>query len=842
VARKRAFLFAVVFLGLGPLRSASAQTFNVTFLHTPQAKAVQGQDLIIKGNMIGADQISIAALAFRPAGSTEYEIRELRLVSGDQYEGVIPGKSVQPPGIEYFCYAVDFEGNRHVVFAAEAQPQRVSVVNPQAQPQPKPKPKPKPKPAPGAEVGDGGPGTATVQIATRSAQSQESVPAIVSMVERAEIEATGAQTVADLLDRLPGLHVVRSVSGAYRVSVRGVLSDAQVLVLLDGHRLNDLYDGSALLEFPAEAVERIELIRGPGSALYGTGAFMGVLNIVSRQPLDPEGSAGFGLFNTARASAGGGYDNERLAINAQAQFVFSQGQDRTVESDALSGIAGTIPKDAQGHAQDVSNTPGSVDDHRLQVHAQLRGVLRNLGGGDLTWLSHYVFQTRGAFVGKYDTLDRGSDLTLHLVNTDLSYRLPIGTRIALENRFYFDTRLVDNAFQVIRPGENAFIAGEKHLEDGLREIASYRTQTLGFESSGRFQLMSNNLLIAGGQFEYLSLPSFVLRRDTGGITCSGAGAGSLVIGGFSLPCGEMKGKPEGQDRITFGFYAQDHWQNVAPGLDLLAGFRLDYAGDFGLAVNPRVGVVYRLLPALAVKALYAMAYRAPTFQELYDSTDFDPIRSFQGNEDLGAVTIHTVEAAVEAHFENGPVEYRLRGNFFYNWIRNSIEPMDVAQLSPVYRNVESLNVFGTEVEGVARVGARNRVYANTSWFRGKATSAGQAASSYITDMPQMRFNAGFDLAVFEWLDFHLAVQYACERRNNTRQQMEVLRSFVIPAATTVSAGLSTRPILFGHLGFFAFAYNVFDADLRDAPPRPDRLSGLLPREPFSFLAGIRWHP
>ncbi|NMB76786.1 MAG: TonB-dependent receptor [Myxococcales bacterium] len=842
MTRPSLFLLAWIVLALGPAKRAGAQTFNVTFLHTPTAKAAQGQDLIIKGNMIGADQISIAALAFRPTGTTEYEIRELRLVSGDLYEGVIPGKSVQPPGIEYFCYAVDFEGNRHVVFAAEAQPQVVSVVNPQTQPKPKPKPKPKPqpKPEPGGEGAVAG--AVTIQLATRSAQSQEAAPAIVSVVERAEIEATGAQTVADLRDRLPGLHVVRSVSGTYRVAVRGVLSDAQVLVLLDGHRLNDLYDGSALLEFPAEAVERLELVRGPGSALYGTGAFMGVLNIVTREPVDPEGAAAYGLFNTARASAGGGFENEQFAVNAQAQFVFSQGQDRTVESDALSGIAGTIPKDAQGHAQDVSNTPGSVDDHRLQVHAQLRGIYKKLGGGELTWLSHYVFQTRGAYVGKYDTLDRGSDLQLHLVNTDLAYRFPIGQRVALENRFYFDTRLVDNAFQVIRAGENAYIAGEKHLEDGLRESTRYRTQTLGFESSGRFQLMANNLLIAGGQFEYLSLPDFTLVRDTGGITCSGAGQGSLVIGGFSLPCGTMTGKPEGQDRITFGFYAQDHWQDVAPGLDLLAGFRLDYSADFGVAVNPRVGVVYRPLPPLSFKALYAMAFRAPTFQELYDSTDFDPIRSFQGNQELGAVTIHTVEAGVEAHFESGPVEYRLRGNFFYNWIRNSIEPMDVAQLSPVYRNVEALDVFGTEVEGVARVGNRNRVYANSSWFRATATSAGQASSSYITDMPQMRFNAGFDLAVFEWLDLHVAVQYACERRNNTRQQMEVLRSFVIPAATTVNAGLSTQPILFNHLGFFAHAYNVFDADVRDAPPRPDRLSGLLPREPFSFLFGLRWHP
>jgi hypothetical protein len=109
--------------------SGSAQTYNVTFLHTPPAKVLEGRDFVLTGNIIGADQVSIAALNFRRQGETEFHVRELRLVSGDRYEGKIPGDSVKPPGIEYFCYAVDFEGNRLIIFASEKEPQRDAVVS-----------------------------------------------------------------------------------------------------------------------------------------------------------------------------------------------------------------------------------------------------------------------------------------------------------------------------------------------------------------------------------------------------------------------------------------------------------------------------------------------------------------------------------------------------------------------------------------------------------------------------------------------------------------------------------------------------------------------------------------
>jgi outer membrane receptor protein involved in Fe transport len=300
--------------------------------------------------------------------------------------------------------------------------------------------------------------------------------------------------------------------------------------------------------------------------------------------------------------------------------------------------------------------------------------------------------------------------------------------------------------------------------------------------------------------------------------------------------------PGGRQRFQFGAYAQDQWTDVVKGLDLLAGIRLDYFNDFGLAFNPRVGVVYGPIPELRLKLLYSMSFRAPTFQELYDDSTFDPYKIVQGNNSLDAITINTLEAGVEARIETHGVEFRLRGNFFYNWIRDSIESIDTAQGFQVFKNFESLDIFGTEVEAVMHFSKRNRLYANSSWFRGKVQSNLQAEASYLTDTPQLMFNAGLDLAVFEWLNVHLGFKWVSERRNNTRRQLEMLRPFKLPAQAVVQVGLLTEPVLLDHLAFFAFAYNVFDADVRDPVPRPDYLPDLVPRAPLSFMAGVAWQP
>ena len=161
--------------------------------------------------------------------------------------------------------------------------------------------------------------TETVVTATRIEQPLTDVVADVSIIERAEIERIGASTVPQLLARLPGLQIV-SNGDVSRVYIRG--ADSRMTALyIDGVRV-DAQDGTSLLGggvpwalIPVAQIERIEVLRGPASAVYGSDAMGGVVQIFTRRgqgALSPYLNAGIGSLGTRRTSAGVSGSHERL--------------------------------------------------------------------------------------------------------------------------------------------------------------------------------------------------------------------------------------------------------------------------------------------------------------------------------------------------------------------------------------------------------------------------------------------------------------------------------------------------------------------------------------------------
>ncbi|MDP3616725.1 MAG: TonB-dependent receptor plug domain-containing protein, partial [Rhodoferax sp.] len=158
-----------------------------------------------------------------------------------------------------------------------------------------------------------------VITASRVEQASADVVADISVIDRSQIEALGASTVAQLLARLPGLQTV-NFGDAGRVYIRG--ADSRMTALyIDGVRVDSqdglLLGGGAPWELvPLSQIERIEVLRGPASAIYGSDAMGGVVQIFTRR--GAAGSAPYvnlaiGSFNTKKISAGlsgaqGGWD------------------------------------------------------------------------------------------------------------------------------------------------------------------------------------------------------------------------------------------------------------------------------------------------------------------------------------------------------------------------------------------------------------------------------------------------------------------------------------------------------------------------------------------------------
>ena len=174
-----------------------------------------------------------------------------------------------------------------------------------------------------------------------------------------QLKQLGVRTVAEALDLVPGLSVSRDVQGFYRVAVRGLRNDPELLVLLDGQRLNNFYDGKALLTLPVETLERIEVYRGPATVDFGPGDFLGVVNLVTNR------DDGVRLL-----ASGGSWDAFDAHLTAARRFgalqFFGSG-------DLVTQYGYKRPV-----LRDVFDTPTVT---RAQVHAATSASLVNAGAG-----------------------------------------------------------------------------------------------------------------------------------------------------------------------------------------------------------------------------------------------------------------------------------------------------------------------------------------------------------------------------------------------------------------------------------------------------------------------------
>ena len=163
-----------------------------------------------------------------------------------------------------------------------------------------------PDPRPSSSAGKRYESTVT---GSRTEQRVVDAPVATEVITRREIEAGGARNVADVLETQPGLNVVRSFAGA-GLRLQG-LDARYVLILVDGERLTGRTgDQVDLTRLPVEDIERIEIVRGPSSVLYGSDAIGGVVNIITRRgrkPFEAEAQASYGSLNAVDARGGVGF-------------------------------------------------------------------------------------------------------------------------------------------------------------------------------------------------------------------------------------------------------------------------------------------------------------------------------------------------------------------------------------------------------------------------------------------------------------------------------------------------------------------------------------------------------
>ena len=227
--------------------------------------------------------------------------------------------------------------------------------------------------------------------ATKRHTSLRKAPAIATIITADEIRNMGARNLLDVLKMVPGFGVSITEFGGNMVEVRGIRSSLseKILVMIDGHSLNRNFTGSALYRvagmLPMENIKQVEVVRGPGSALYGTSAFVATINIITRNAEEINGleaKAGGGSFNSFKGNLlGGKAVGDNFTIVGSLDHYQSQGAKLTVDADALRATA-------------FSKAPGPADLYFKQTDAFLK-----VGYGDLSFRGQYLTKQEGMYIG-----------------------------------------------------------------------------------------------------------------------------------------------------------------------------------------------------------------------------------------------------------------------------------------------------------------------------------------------------------------------------------------------------------------------------------------------------------
>lgn len=643
----------------------------------------------------------------------------------------------------------------------------------------------------------------TVSIATGSQQPLRRAPAVATVITAQDIAAMGATDLDEVLESVPGLHVARSnqAYGSLYV-VRGIYSEfnPQTLVLQNGVPMTTLFIGNKAnlwVGLPLENIARIEVIRGPGSALYGADAYAGVINIITKSASDIQGTeVGLraGSFDSADVWLQHGQRYGELSVAAYLRAGRTDGHGRRLEADAqtaLDGLFGT-------HA---SLAPGNMS-------TGYRAIDASVDLGWQRWRLRAGYKLRddiGMAPGVASALDpvgrgRSERITADLSHTDID--VARDTRVGFLASYQFFTQQFPVPLQLFPPGAfggsfpNGVFGAPNTWERHLR-LSVVATHT-GFSG--------HNLRIGVGRddldlYRTQELKNFTL--SAGGLplpTPGGAVVEFPVADSFLVP----------HRRVVNYIYAQDEW-TVARDWAVTAGIRRDHYSDFGDTTNPRVALVWDATLDVTAKLLYGRAFRAPGFVELYSINN--PV--VRGNGALKPETMRTLEAAVA--WQARP-ELQLNLSLFRYRMADIIRTREVGGGTSVFNNIGQQRGSGLELEGSWTPARSLRFSGNYAFQRsidqGNGQDAGYAPRHHLFMRGDWVLDSG-------WLLGAQANHVAGRRR-----AVGDLRP-AIDDYTTVDLTLRGRRQPRGW-EFSASVRNLFNADAREPTLAPGMIPNDLP--------------
>jgi outer membrane receptor for ferrienterochelin and colicins len=589
-----------------------------------------------------------------------------------------------------------------------------------------------------------------LSTASRHLEDPRKAPAAITVINAEEIERYGWRTLADLLRSVTGFYSAYDRSYTY-VGVRGFLQsgdyNARILLLIDGHRVNDnIYDGALIgTEFPLDLslIDRVEVVRGPGSSLFGTNAELAVVNVFTRHP-DPQ----TGVEASGEADSFAGRKEEIRASIRTSRFdaLLSGSVYRSNGASQLYFPEFDSPDTNNGIA---SNLDGDRYSHAFGVIR--RGQFRLEG----------VFGVRDKLVpnAPYGTIfgdpaNRTMDTRGYV---DASYSHDFNANTQLDLRAYYDAYRFYGRYpytNVNGPGRSVQINDAAADGIGIEAVVS---QKLGRHrivggAAGEYNLRINQRNYYVGQLPFLDDHR-------------------------SLRLAAVFGEAELNPSSRFSF-------NL--------GGRLDWYTLFGKSLSPRLAAMYFPTSATSLKYIFSHAFRAP---DPYDEFYVDQIDLTATNKSLRPENINTQTLLLEHAFND---KLHLTATGFVNHLNQIIEEeQDSSTGDTHFTNEKGDSGRGGEIELIARY--PSGWSARTSYTFEETRQGGTGARVMNSPEHLAKFNGTAPLPKVGFLGGE--VLYTGAQPNFLAQP--------ISSSFLVNATFSTRTFWNG-FRFSASCYNLLD--------------------------------
>lgn len=434
---------------------------------------------------------------------------------------------------------------------------------------------------------------AASQVASFAVTELKASPAVVTAISGEEIRNVGARDLVDILMLVPGFFVGADTLGVVGPGFRGLWGhEGKILLMIDGKEMNELLFSSMQLgsEFPVELIERVEVVRGPGSVIYGGSAELAVINVVTRSlqgATDVNVTATYGQLPGARAMSSG---HARRRLTLSGRYVFDS-------VPGLSMFASASVGQAQRSARLYTDNVGTAVS--LEGNSALDPAVLQMGVGYKDFQASLLYH-------------RMATTTISGFGPVLPAAIPVK----------FDA-VHGELIGAIRPAAGLEIVPRFNLTYQLPWRAPAETEDAYYDKSvrrlrgrllGRWAALEQLQITAGGDaiFDHAQLEA-------------------PVGSGLQVPFGASSSVDY---RIVAG-YVELFSEN--PIVTAAAGARYDHHSAVGGALVPRV-VLLRTLGKLSLKGLFSLSFRGPGIENINLGMNIRPERTrvfeFEGAVDL----------------------------------------------------------------------------------------------------------------------------------------------------------------------------------------------------------------